>query len=99
MSVCVCVCVCVCVSVCVSCRWVTGKYECSVECRGGGGGFISRPVSCRQVLANGVDVDVDQKLCTERKPLSQAACSDADCKIRYVKGRWGKVGKVHILHC
>ncbi|KAK3730048.1 hypothetical protein QZH41_009566, partial [Actinostola sp. cb2023] len=69
-----------------------GWEDCTKTCNGGN---RTREVKCMQVAADGVEYDVDQRLCTSKKPATIEACNTMSCQPEWVSQPFGECS----THC
>ncbi|XP_015756260.1 PREDICTED: A disintegrin and metalloproteinase with thrombospondin motifs 18-like [Acropora digitifera] len=63
-----------------------GWEDCSKTCSGGN---RTREVKCMQVAADGIEYDVDHRLCTDPKPSMVEACNNIPCPAEWVAQPFG----------
>ena len=73
----------------ISCRWKPEGWEdCSQTCNGGN---RTREVKCMQIAADGIEYDVDTRLCSDPKPSMVEACNNVPCPAEWVAQPFGQV--------
>lgn len=58
-----------------------GWEDCSQTCNGGN---RTREIKCMQVAADGIEYDVDSRLCSDPKPSMVEACNNVPCPPEWV---------------
>lgn len=64
-----------------------GWEDCSQTCNGGN---RTREVKCMQVAADGIEYDVDPRLCSDPKPSMVEACNNVPCPAEWVAQPFGQ---------
>ncbi|KAM7451153.1 disintegrin and metalloproteinaseith thrombospondin motifs protein [Porites harrisoni] len=64
-----------------------GWEDCSQTCNGGN---RTREVKCMQVAADGIEYDVDSRLCSDPKPSMVEACNNVPCPAEWVAQPFGQ---------
>jgi len=64
-----------------------GWEDCSQTCNGGN---RTREVKCMQVAADGIEYDVDPRLCSDPKPSMVEACNNVLCPAEWVAQPFGE---------
>ena len=65
-----------------------GWEDCSQTCNGGN---RTREIKCMQVAADGIEYDVDSRLCSDPKPSMVEACNNVPCPPEWVAQPFGQV--------
>lgn len=65
-----------------------GWEDCSQTCNGGN---RTREIKCMQVAADGIEYDVDPRLCSDPKPSLVEACNNVPCPSEWVAQPFGQV--------
>ena len=65
-----------------------GWEDCSRTCNGGN---RTREIKCMQVAADGVEYDVDPRLCSDPKPATMESCNNVPCRAEWVAEPFGEV--------
>lgn len=64
-----------------------GWEDCSQTCNGGN---RTREIKCMQVAADGIEYDVDSRLCSDPKPSMVEACNNVPCPPEWVAQPFGQ---------
>ncbi|XP_078346439.1 A disintegrin and metalloproteinase with thrombospondin motifs 6-like isoform X2 [Oculina patagonica] len=64
-----------------------GWEDCSQTCNGGN---RTREIKCMQVAADGIEYDVDSRLCSDPKPSMVEACNNVPCPSEWVAQPFGQ---------
>jgi len=64
-----------------------GWEDCSQTCNGGN---RTREIKCMQVAADGIEYDVDPRLCSDPKPSMVEACNNVPCPSEWVAQPFGQ---------